>query len=330
MPSQPPARFGQEWPGQVRIGARGSKRSLAQSGHIPRRIAAALRAEPSNPAEVERAAPLIVITTTGDRIQDRRLLEIGGKGLFTKEIEEALTDGRIDCAIHSMKDVPALLPDGLCIAAVPEREDPRDAFLSRGVERLEDLPLGAKLGTASLRRQAQSLYRRPDLDVQMLRGNVDTRLAKLAAGEADAILLAYAGLRRLGLEGEVKSLIDPVAVPPAPGQGALAIETRAADRDLPWVVSLRCETTTLCVAAERGALIALEGSCKTPIGAHAWLEGGALKLVVEALSPDGRQRFRRSGEAELSQLSDPPASAHALGVSLGAAIKAEAGDAIVL
>lgn len=325
MPSQPSAN-----PGQVRIGARGSKLSLAQAGHMQRRIAAALGADPENAAEVERVAPLTVITTTGDRVQDRRLLEIGGKGLFTKEIEEALIEGRIDCAIHSMKDMPAELPEGLCIAAVPAREDPRDAFLSRGPERLEDLPQGAKLGTASLRRQAQSLYRRPDLDVQMLRGNVDTRLAKLAAGDADAILLAYAGLRRLGLGDLPKSLIDPKGVPPAPGQGALAVETRIADRDLPWVTSLRCETTTLCVAAERGALSALEGSCKTPIGAHAWLEGGTLQLIVEALSPDGAQRFRHAGDSELSQLSDAMASARDLGFSLGAAIKAQAGDAIVL
>ena len=325
MPSQPPA-----FSGQVRIGARGSKLSLAQAGHMQRRIAAALGADPENPAEVERVAPLIVITTTGDRVQDRRLLEIGGKGLFTKEIEEALIEGRIDCAIHSMKDMPALLPDGLCIAAVPEREDPRDAFLSREALTLEDLPQGAKLGTASLRRQAQSLFRRPDLDVQMLRGNVDTRLAKLAAGEADAILLAYAGLRRLGMGDLPKSLLDPKDIPPAPGQGALAIETREGDRDLAWVAGLRCDTTTLCVAAERGALITLEGSCKTPIGAHAWLEGGSLKLIVEALAPDGSVRFRHSGDSELSQLSDPMASARDLGVSLGQAIKDEAGDAIVL
>jgi len=325
VPSQPPAN-----PGQVRIGARGSKLSLAQAGHMQRRIAAWLGADPASPAEVEAVAPLIVITTTGDRVQDRRLLEIGGKGLFTKEIEEALSDGRIDCAVHSLKDMPALLPPGLCIAAVPEREDPRDAFLSRGALTLEDLPQGARLGTASLRRQAQSLHRRPDLDVQLLRGNVDTRLAKLAAGEADAILLAYAGLRRLGLGDLPKSLIDPKLAPPAPGQGALAIETREADRDLPWVASLRCETTTLCVTAERGALTALEGSCKTPIGAHAWLENGSLQIIVEALSPDGRQRFRRLGSTELSQLADPLASARDLGFSLGAAIKAEAGDAIVL
>ncbi len=317
-------------PQQVRIGARGSKLSLAQAGHMQRRIAGLLGADPTNPAEVERVAPLIVITTTGDRVQDRRLLEIGGKGLFTKEIEEAMLEGRIDCAIHSMKDMPALLPDGLCIAAVPEREDPRDAFLSHSVATLEDLAEGARLGTASLRRQAQSLHRRPDLDVQMLRGNVDTRLAKLAAGDADAILLAYAGLRRLGMGDLPKSLLDPQAIPPAPGQGALAIETREVDRDLPWVAALRCETTTLTVAAERGALTALEGSCKTPIGAHAWLEGGQLQLIVEALSPDGELRFRRAGATELSQLSDALASARDLGLSLGQAVKDEAGDAIVL
>ncbi len=297
---------------------------------MQRRIAALLGADPENAAEVERVAPLIVITTTGDRIQDRRLLEIGGKGLFTKEIEEALLDGRIDCAIHSMKDMPSELPQGLCIAAIPEREDPRDAFLSRGPLTLEDLPQGARLGTASLRRQAQSLHRRPDLDVQMLRGNVDTRLAKLAAGEADAILLAYAGLRRLGLGDLPKSLMDPKAVPPAPGQGALAIETREADRDQPWAAALRCETTTLCVTAERGALVALEGSCKTPVAAHAWLEGGQLHLIVEALSPGGTHRFRHAGASEISQLSQPLASAHDLGLSLGAAVKAEGGDAIVL
>jgi hydroxymethylbilane synthase len=297
---------------------------------VQRRIAAALGVDPQDTAEVDRVAPITVISTTGDRVQDRRLLEIGGKGLFTKEIEEALRAGRIDCAVHSMKDMPALLPPGLVIAAIPEREDPRDAFISPIAERLEDLPQGARLGTASLRRQAQSLFRRPDLDVVMLRGNVDTRLARLAAGEMDAILLANAGLKRLGLADRAQSLIDPTEIPPAPGQGALAIETRETDRELPWVRALVCETTTLCVAAERGALTALEGSCKTPIGAHAWLDGGALKLVVEALSPDGAARFRRVGESEISQLSDPLASARDLGLSLGAAVKAEGGDAILL
>jgi len=311
----------------VRIGARGSKLSLAQAGHMQRRIAAALGA---GPADAEKVAPLVVITTTGDRVQDRRLLEIGGKGLFTKEIEEALLDGRIDCAVHSMKDMPADLPAGLCIAAVPEREDPRDAFLSLTAERLEDLPVGARLGTASLRRQAQALHRRPDLDVQMLRGNVDTRLAKLEAGAADAILLAYAGLRRLGFGDRISSLIDPMECPPAPGQGALAIETRAQDRDQPWVAALRDRGTTVAVAAERGALHALEGSCKTAIGAHAWFEGATLKLVVEALAPDGSKRFRRAGAADLGELVDAEASARALGVSLGEAVRAEAGDVLAV
>ncbi len=156
---------------------------------------------------------------------------------------------------------------------------------------MEDLPQGAVLGTASLRRQAQALYRRPDLDVHMLRGNVDTRLAKLQAGDADAILLAFAGLKRLGLAHLPQSLIDPVECPPAPGQGALAIETRVGDCDAAWVQAIRHGPTTVAVAAERGALTALEGSCKTAIGAHAWFEGAHLKLIVEALSPDGRARF---------------------------------------
>ena len=317
MPTQPP----------VRIGARGSKLSRAQAGQIQRRIAAALGADPE---DAERVAPLVIITTTGDRVQDRRLLEIGGKGMFTKEIEEALADGRIDVAVHSMKDMPVLQPDGLCIAATPEREDPRDAFLSPRAERLEDLAQGAILGTASLRRQAQALFRRPDLDVRMLRGNVDTRLGKLAAGDADAILLAYAGLKRLGLGHLPQSLIDPLECPPAPGQGALALQTRVADREAAWLEALRDEPTLIAVTAERGALAALEGSCRTAIGAHARLDDGRLKLIVEALSPDGRLRFRREGDADLASAADPYAAAHDLGFALGAAIHEEAGDAIAL
>jgi hydroxymethylbilane synthase len=311
----------------VRIGARGSKLSRAQAGQIQRRIAIALGAEPQ---DAERVAPLSIITTTGDRVQDRRLLEIGGKGLFTKEIEEALLDGRIDCAVHSLKDMPAAMPAGLCIAAIPEREDQRDAFLSPIAARLEDLPVGARLGTASLRRQAQALHRRPDLQVCFLRGNVDTRLSKLAAGEADAILLAMAGLRRLGLGHLPASLIDPQEAPPAPGQGALAIQTRTEDRDAPWVLALRDAPTTVAVAAERGALTALEGSCKTAVGAHAWFEAGRLRLIAEALSPDGRLRFRHSGDIDLSEVKDAELSARDLGLSLGLAIREEAGDAILI
>jgi hydroxymethylbilane synthase len=294
---------------------------------MQRRIAAALGAPPE---DAERVAPLVIITTTGDRVQDRRLLEIGGKGLFTKEIEEAMLEGRIDCAIHSLKDMPVESPAGLVIAAIPEREDPRDAFLSLKAETLEDLPQGARLGTASLRRQAQSLHRRPDLDVQMLRGNVDTRLAKLEAGEADAILLALSGLKRLGLGHLPRSLIDPVAVPPAPGQGALAIQTRTADQGAAWLEAVRHDPTAVAVAAERGALAALEGSCKTAIGAHARFLGDRLNLIVEALSPDGRHRFRREGETVLAPGADHHAAASALGLGLGQAILAECGDLIAL
>src|SRR4051794_6592285 len=297
---------------------------------MQRRIAEALGADPADAAEVERVAPLVIITTTGDRVQDRRLLEIGGKGLFTKEIEEAMLAGRIDCAVHSMKDMPAVLPDGLCIAAIPEREDPRDAFLSHIADSLETLPERARLGTASLRRQAQALHRRPDLDVQMLRGNVDTRLAKLEAGAADAILLAVSGLKRLGLGHLPQSLLDPQDCPPAPGQGALAIETRVGDCDAAWIQAIKHHGTTVAVAAERGALTALEGSCKTAIGAHAWFEGAHLKLVVEALTNDGARRFRHAGEADLTELADAEASARALGLSIGLAVKAEAGDALEL
>jgi hydroxymethylbilane synthase len=288
------------------------------------RIAAAIGAGD----RAEEAAPLVVITTTGDRIQDRRLLEIGGKALFTKEIEEALLDGRIDAAIHSMKDVPAENPPGLVIAAIPEREDPRDAFVSTHYASLAELPQGAKLGTASLRRQAQALHLRPDLEIFMLRGNVDTRLAKLAAGDADAILLAASGLNRLGLGHVPRGFLDPVAAPPAPGQGALAIQTRAGDAHAPWVAAMRCEATTIAVAAERGALVALEGSCRTAVGAHARLEGRRLTLIVEALTPDGARRYRREDTVDLGD--DTEADARDLGLRLGEAIRIEGGADILL
>jgi hydroxymethylbilane synthase len=325
VPTQPPAPKA-----QVRIGARGSKLSLAQAGHMQRRIAAALGADPEDAAEVARIAPLVVITTTGDRVQDRRLLEIGGKGMFTKEIEEALLEGRIDCAVHSLKDMPAELPPGLVLAAVPEREDPRDAFISHLADRLIDLPKGARLGTASLRRQAQALHVRPDLEIVMLRGNVDTRLAKLERGEADAILLAQSGLNRLGLGGLTRSWLDPMEAPPAPGQGALVIETRAEDVDAPWLAAVRCARTTLEVAAERGALYALEGSCRTAIGAYARLDGRRLSLIVEALTPDGGQRFRREGEVTLSDGDGAADEARALGLELGAGVRVDGGPSLIL
>jgi hydroxymethylbilane synthase len=308
----------------IRIGTRASKLALTQARQMQARITAALGHAPE---EADKVAPLVHISTTGDRVQDRRLLEIGGKALFTKEIEEALQGGRVDCAVHSMKDVPAARQPGLVLAAIPEREDPRDAFLSLGAAALDDLPQGARLGTASLRRQAQALHRRPDLEIVMIRGNVDTRLAKLAAGEADAMILALAGLKRLGLEGHARSLFDPLEAPPAPGQGALAIETRAADAGASWVQALNHQSSAIAVAAERGALEALEGSCRTAIGAHARLDGRRLSLVVEALTPDGRERFRRQAVADLG--ADAAGEAAALGRALGGEIRVEGGDRLL-
>ena len=311
----------------VRIGSRASRLAQTQARWVQARVAAALGAAPE---EADRAAPVVLIATSGDRIQDRRLLELGGKGLFTKEIEEALLDGRIDCAVHSYKDMPAEAVPGLVIAATPEREDPRDAFVSPLYAGFDQLPEGARIATASLRRQTQSLFRRPDLRVEVMRGNVDTRLAKLERGEADAAILANAGLRRLGLEHVVRELIDPVVAPPAPGQGALAVQTRLEDADAPWACVLHHAETAVAVAAERGALVSLEGSCRTALGAHARYEGGALTLVVEALAPDGSARWRREQAVDLSAEADPESTAAALGLDLGRQIREEAGDRIVL
>ncbi len=313
----------------IRIGARASKLSQTQSRWVQRRVAAALGADPTDLNEVEAVAPLVLITTTGDRIQDRRLLEVGGKQLFTKEIEEALLDGRVDLAVHSMKDVPAEQPPGLLIAAVPEREDVRDAFVSNHWRSMADLPAGARLGTASLRRQAQALAVRPDLEIVMLRGNVDTRLAKLDAGACDAALLAMSGLNRLGLRSVVREALDPEAAPPAPGQGALAIQARAADALSPLLATLHDPEAEITATAERGALEALEGSCRTAMGAHARLDGVRLTLIVEALTADGRQRWRQEGSVGLDQ-GDPVATAKLLGLRLGAEIREEAGERLLV
>jgi hydroxymethylbilane synthase len=222
--------------------------------------------------------------------------------------------------------MPSRPPEGLVISATPEREDVRDAFLSPAYACFEDLPQGARLGTASLRRQTQALFRRPDLDIVLLRGNLDTRLAKLDRGESDGIILANAGLRRLGLQDRIRQLFDPVERPTAPGQGALAIETRAEDGEAAWVRALDHAPTALCIAAERGALDALEGSCRTALGAYSLLKDGTLHLIVEALTPDGRERFRRQGSID----NPTKASADALGRSFGEQIQAEAGDRLLL
>ena len=261
---------------------------------------------------VEDAVILVPIVTTGDRIQDRRLMDVGGKALFTKEIEQALIDGRIDLAVHSLKDVPADMPPGLVLAAIPEREDHRDAFVSVNHSGLEDLPHGALVGTASLRRQAQLLAARPDLRIEMLRGNVDTRLNRLAAGDFDAILLAASGLNRLGRSEVITACLDVERFVPAPGQGALA----------PWAAALNHRPTAVAVTAERGAMLALEGSCRTAVGAYAFIENDRLSLTAEILAPDGSGRWRHSGHIE----SPTTETAHDLGVRIGEAVHAEAGD----
>jgi len=305
-----------------RIGARGSKLSLAQTGQTRALLAATLGLE-------EDAFEIVPIVTSGDRIQDRTLIEAGGKGLFTKELDEALLDGRIDLAVHSLKDLPTRLPDGIGLACVPEREDPRDAFVSLKAKTLADLPGGAVVGTASLRRQAQVLFARRDLHVAVLRGNVDTRLAKLEAGDADATFLALAGLKRMGLESRAASLVDPIETPPAACQGAIAITSRSDDtRVLDALAKCENNYARIEIEAERAFLDALDGSCRTPIGALARVNGAQLVFIGETLKPDGTARWRRDATIALS--ADPIAAAQALGAKLGHEIRDEAGDAIVL
>ena len=302
----------------IRIGTRRSALALAQSGMMQRAIAAAMDLPLTEVVLVE-------IVTTGDRIQDRRLMEVGGKALFTKEIEEALLDGRVDIAVHSMKDVPAEQPPGLTIAAIPEREDARDAFISRHFDRFDALPHAARLGTASLRRQAQALSLRPDLQIEMLRGNIDTRLRRAAEGEFDAILLAAAGLNRLGRTEAVREYLSLDAFLPAPGQGALALQTREHDTDHAWVSDLNHRPTALCIAAERGAMVALEGSCRTAVGAHAVIADGHLTLTTEMLAPDGTARWRRAGGMAVTE-GDLTVEARAMGEHLGHQVHMAAGD----
>ena len=307
---------------KLKIGTRGSKLALTQCGWVQRQIVTALG---DDPAKADDIAPLTVITTQGDRIQDRRLIEAGGKQLFTKEIEDALLRGDIDIAVHSLKDMPAAEIPGLSLCAIPVREDPRDAFISLKYARVEDMPAGARLGTASLRRQAQMLSVRPDLEIVMIRGNVDTRLAKLAAGDCDAMLLAAAGLNRMGLSQHIRSYIDANIHASAPGQGALAVQCRTADLGAEWIRKLHHEPTFLAVQAERGALEALEASCRTAVGAYARIDGDVLSLFVEALSADGKIRWQRR-----ETLINPDAlSARNLGLRLGIEIKVEAGPDLI-
>jgi hydroxymethylbilane synthase len=263
--------------GKLRIGTRGSKLAQAQTDMVQALLSGA-------GADCE----VVAIKTSGDRIQDRSLADAGGKGLFTKELEEALLDGRIDLAVHSMKDVPTIFPVGLGIAALLPREDPRDAFLSHKAGWLTELAKGARIGTSSVRRQAQVMRARPDLEVVLLRGNVDTRLAKLDAGTLDAILLAYAGLKRLGLEARATSLLSPKDWLPALGQGAVGIEVRKDDvRTTSFVAPLNDSATAIALACERAFQSALDGSCRTPIAGLATYSNNKLTFQGEVLAPDG-------------------------------------------
>jgi hydroxymethylbilane synthase len=234
------------------------------------------------------------VTTTGDRIQDRPLQEVGGKGLFLKEIEETLAAGGAEFAVHSIKDVPAELAPGLVIAAVPPREDPRDALVSREGQRLADLPEGAIVGTSSLRRRVFLQRARPDLRIVPLRGNVDTRLRKATEGEVDAVVLAYAGLRRLGLGERATEILDPRVMIPAIGQGALGIEAREGDTFVREALATTHDAeTAICVAAERGVMLAVDGSCQVPVAAYAWRAGDRLRVVAMLADADGsRVRIR--------------------------------------
>jgi hydroxymethylbilane synthase len=265
----------------IRIGTRGSALALWQAEHVMARLSA-----------LGQAVELRVITTTGDRAVDRRLESVGGKGAFLKEIEEAMLAGEVDLAVHSLKDVPTALPDGLSLCAVLERADPRDALVSSG-RRLAELPPGARVGTASPRRKALLRETRPDLAVLDLRGNVDTRIRRLREGGFDAVLLAMAGLERLGRAGEATEALDPRRFVPAPGQGAIALECRTGDAAVRAVAApLDHAPTARAVAAERAFLASLGGGCHVPLGAHAFAVPGALELVAFVAKADGSAVLR--------------------------------------
>jgi hydroxymethylbilane synthase len=295
---------------RLRIGSRGSQLALWQANHI-----GALLREKGHEIELE------IIKTTGDKITDVALAKVGTKGMFTKEIEDALAEGRVDLAVHSLKDLPTETSSGFEIAAITKREDPRDVFCSHKYESIDDLPHGARVGTSSLRRQAQLKALRPDLSTYPLRGNVDTRLRKLEAGEFDAIILAAAGVNRLGKRDLVKEIIPVAVMCPAAGQGALAIEIRAGDtvmeRHLAFLDDAAARASTTC---ERALLSRLGGGCQVPIGALAEFRNGSLHLEAIVADPDGSKMLRESGDGE-----DPVQ----VGESVGDALRRRGGDAIL-
>jgi hydroxymethylbilane synthase len=291
----------------LRLGTRGSKLALVQANMVRDRLLAH-----------GAACEIAILKTSGDRIQDRSLADAGGKGLFVKELEEALLRDEIDLAVHSMKDVPTALPPGLALSAFLEREDPSEAFLSGKSKSLEDLPKGARLGTSSVRRHAQAARKRPDLDIVLLRGNVDTRIAKLDAGEMDAIFLA--GLKRLGLQHRATAILDPDRWLPSLGQGVIGIEIRETDTQAREMTGLlNHEPTELALICERAFQAALDGSCRTPIAGLARVDGGTLSFKGEVLAPDGSEHADSHFTLDLG--SNPRDAAANAGSRAGAALK---------
>lgn len=282
---------------RLTIGTRGSPLALWQANTVRTALAEAF-SRPEDTIAVE------IIKTSGDQIQDRALAEAGGKGLFTKEIEEALLDGRIDLAVHSAKDVATVLPEGLHLAGYLPRADVRDALILKSGKALSDLAEGARVGTASLRREAQLRRLRPDLKVELLRGNVHTRLKRVREGDLDATLLAFAGLSRLGLAEEVDALLDTQTFLPAVGQGAVAIECRVDDGPTNAAIArIACRATGIALEAERAFLAALDGSCRTPIAGLATVDGDRVRLRGLVLAPDGSDAAGTEGEAGVPQAS---------------------------
>jgi hydroxymethylbilane synthase len=301
-------------PERLVIASRRSRLALWQAEHVRARLAAlhpALRLE------------LLGVTTRGDEILDRSLAKVGGKGLFVKELEIALRDGRADLAVHSAKDVPAALEPGFALAAILAREDPRDAFVSPAFAQIEALPRGAIVGTSSLRREAQLRSRFPALEVRPLRGNVETRLAKLDRGDYAAIVLAVAGLKRLGLAERIRAVIDPDVSLPAAGQGALAIECRDGREDLVAALApLHDAATAACVRAERAVSRALGGSCQVPLAAYGEIAGGSLRLRGLVASPDGTRVVRAEARGD-------PGAPERIGEALARELRAAGADAIL-
>ncbi|MBU2486797.1 MAG: hydroxymethylbilane synthase, partial [Alphaproteobacteria bacterium] len=296
-----------------RIGTRGSPLALAQAHETRARLMAAHGLP-------EDAFEIVVLSTKGDRVTDRPLSEIGGKGLFTEELEEQLSDGRLDLAVHSSKDMPTALPEGLGLVAFLEREDVRDAFIGRAAPRLEDLPQNAVVGSSSLRRQALIRRLRPDLSVITFRGQVETRLRKLDEGQVDATLLAHAGLKRLGNTGVITELLDPESFPPAPGQGAICIEARTGDERIAALLApINHADTQGALMCERAFLGALDGSCRTPIAGLARISEGRISFYGMILTPDGSVWHDIRAEG-------PAGDAAQLGADAGAEVRGKAGS----